>query len=279
MEDIETIYDNFIKKMAAHDKNHDLSVRFIKNQLSEIKKEYSLIKDETELYTHNSIFYLWDNSKSTFNIYDQRHITIKMLIADTINHQNIQYQWLLVSAFEDYEKYLRNIYAYLICINNKPNNINVKDFLTYFMEIHSILLENIDKKNASSILKEIRKLLPKYKYLETNNCQMIDMKFLLLLIQHFRHIIVHKNGSTNKEKLIDKLFSEIGITGKGKNEYLKIFNSYFPDNTNKIILLEIPVFSIGDVFVAETTVLPNLFSVMLNSAYFIKNEIKEKYGT
>jgi hypothetical protein len=276
MEKIDTIYEKFITKMSQHDKNYGLSVKFIENQIEEIKLTYDSIDCNTNLYYESSIFYFWDNTQSTFNIYKERDVTIKMLIDDIINHQNIQYQWLLVSAFEDYEKYLKNIYAYLSCVKNKPKELNSIEFINYFDSIYNILIENIDRRNAFDILKVIRENLPKYKSLEINNSTKCDMRFLLLMIQYFRNIIVHNYGKVNdKEKLFKKLISIIGLYGVRAKEYEKIFYYYFPNNTETITLLEIPVF---DIIKAETTVLLNLFSVLLNSAYYIKEEVKEKYG-
>jgi hypothetical protein len=276
MENIDTIYKNFIEKMSLHDKNYGLSLRFIENQLKEIKIRYATIEYDTKLYYESSLFYYWDNSKSTFNIYNERHVTIKMLIDDIINHQNIQYQWLLVFAFEDYKRYLKDIYGHLICLKNKPEKLNRIDFIKYFDEIYNILIENIERKKTFDILKAIRRNIPEYNYLEINNATKQDMRFLLLLIECFRNLIVHNYGKIDdKEKLLKKLLLDIGLHGGSTKKYEKIFYSYFPNNTNTITLLEIPVL---DVIKAETTVLLNLFSVLLNSAYYIKEKIKEKYG-
>jgi len=278
MMNIDCFYNDFLKNMTLHDKNHNLSLQFIQNQINEINNKYSLLDNNTKIYYENSQFYLWENSKKTFEIYDERNITIDMLCKDLVNHQNMQYQWLLVSAFEDFVTFLKKSYSYMICIDCKPKDFEISEYQNNCDDIYSLILDNLSNRNAPYILKKLRNKLSNYNYLEINNNQNIDMKFLLNMIYNFRNIIVHKYGITNdKNQLFNEIMRNIGITGEKIETYLKIFNMYFSNDTDKITLLEIPVFNNNECSMVQTTILQNLFSVLLNSAYYLFKEIKEKY--
>ncbi len=279
MENIDKIYDKFIQKMVLHEQNYNISMSSINNELKELKNKYSNAKEDEPLYIERPIFYFWDQATTDANIYSSREVSLKLLKENMINNQNKQYQWLLVSAFEDYEKYLRDIYTFFIYIQNKPSEITQSDFFKYFEKIYKNLAEGNQRKNSSKILKSLRNDLTTYKNLEIKNAIEQDMRFSLSLIQFFRHVIVHNDGKTdNKNKLFEKIFTDVGLSCNIKDYCKKIFSIYFPQNTNIITLLEITVDEIPGVMKAQTTVLLNLFSILINSAYYIKNEIKEKYG-
>lgn len=104
---IDDIYDTFNKGMIINTRNKDFSLNFLENKLQEIKKSYYVddvdINHDEELSIENLIFYSWEDSKIIS--FSKENITWSMLIKGIINHQNKQYQWHLVSAFEDYEKF------------------------------------------------------------------------------------------------------------------------------------------------------------------------------
>lgn len=105
------------------------------------------------------------------------------------------------------------------------------------------------------------------------------MKFVLWVIQNFRYSIVHNHGICQKGEILKELLKKIGLTDNSDDgkEYIKYFNRFFPNETNDITLLEILVFD-RDGIKASTEMLGDLFMALQNSAYHIKNEIKEQYG-
>jgi hypothetical protein len=259
-------------------------LQIIENQIKKLQSDYPFIfedktKYNTPIYLNNLIFYSWKKCK-IIN-YSRLDVTMSVLLEDIIKHHNKQYQWHLVSAFEDYEKYLRNIYAYSICLQGKKE-LNEASLPTIYERAFELISENIKNKNASSILSEFRKILPVYKSLEIKNDRIYNMRFVLSFIQNIRNIIVHKEGITDdKELFLSRLLKENGIPEQGEDakQCADYFNMYFPGtlNPNEITLLEIPVFDAGEIN-AKTDVLDNLFHAMLNSAYHICNELKEIYN-
>jgi hypothetical protein len=282
MYSIDDIYNKFIERMIINNKNHGLSVNFLENKLQEILKSYHIddingVYDKP-IYLENLIFYSWE--KSRIITYSTEDVTLSMLIKNITNHQNKQYQWHLVSAFEDYENFLRQIYSYLICIKNKPLEMNMVNFYRCFDSIYELIFENMKNKDSTFILQKLRKELLKYKELEIINDGKCNKKFVLALIKYFRNFIVHHYGVVSeKDILLNKNLSNIGLSKDSDvgKQCINYFNIFFPDSTKEITLLEIPVMDIGG-FKASTDILDNLFMHLLNSAYYISNEIKEKYG-
>ena len=286
--DKNTIYNTFIKTMINCSRQQELSLQIIEAQKNSIITNYkdSIEKNQIDMpvYKTNFIFYSWENNQGIN--YGKRNTTIYELWEDTIFYHNKIYQWLLVTAFEAYERYLK--------------------------EISRIIFEVESIQSASDALKKIRNKYPKYKNLESKTHVQVDREFIeqvftesiqneiitencyskkykkiftkdlnntfqLTLIQEMRHYIVHNNGRVeNKYEFLKKILRDIGLYNNGKYDkiYEEIVNSYFgrkyPD---EITLLEIPVEEIS-VFSASTDVLYNLFQVLLNSVYYINKELQ-----
>jgi hypothetical protein len=292
---IEDIYISFTKTMNRRSMSHRLTKKMIENQRKQVLLDYKELFENNELdtpiYTDYMLFYSW--IKQSIIHYDQNDTTLNSLWNDITYYHNKLYQWQLVSAFEAYEKYLKSLIPFL--------NI----------------LEKIDKKgcSASKILARLRNLLPEYEELELHTIKetpqeiaaqpmMSDVidetgeirkeyreqffkdsnnRFYLALIEKMRHCIVHNNGQIeNKEEFLKETLESIGLFNNGnyEKEYQKIVESYFTISgyKNEITLLEIPLIT-GVGFDAATGVLDNLFQILLNSAYHIYRELKEKLTT
>jgi hypothetical protein len=117
-------------------------------------------------------------------------------------HKNRQYQWLLAAAYEEFENLVRMLYAY--CGKNDPtfwpmedygnivmSEVDSKDFAWY-----KDRAKNRKKNSAREILNTFRLRWPELAALELDNGIKINMKFVLVLIEKLRHIIVHNGGVT-----------------------------------------------------------------------------------
>ena len=176
------------------------------------------------------------------NSYDDLVQTVEL-------HNNKQYQWLLVEAYEAFEDYINELYAY---IGWKDNTFWVaKDFGNISIdELEEQDLEWFKKRvqakqgTPESIYKQFRLKMKILKLLEKKNSQNIDYNFKIILIAKLRHIVVHNRGVIKDlDKFIETIFSEIGISQNGQNaeKYKSSILFYIGttvDSENIVLLLE-----------------------------------------
>jgi len=164
-------------------------------------------------------------------------------------HNNKQYQWLLVEAYETFEDYIDDLYAY---IGWKDNTFWVaKDFGNISIdELEDKDLEwfksRVQAKQGTpeSIYKQFRLKMQTLKLLEKKNSQDIDYNFKIILIAKLRHIVVHNRGIIRDlDKFIETIFNEMGISQNGQNAEKYKSNILFyigttVDSENIVLLLE-----------------------------------------
>ena len=136
------------------------------------------------------------------SIFGRREISVEDRMKAVVLHKNKQYQWLLVEAYEAFEDYIEDVYAYagLIDKNLWPcrhfGNISLselsnKDFNWFRNKIDTI-------RNKDSISNQFRKVFSNIEEIETKNELNINLKLTIVLIENLRHIIVHKGGMRKK---------------------------------------------------------------------------------
>jgi hypothetical protein len=271
-------------------KNHRISAQIVEARYEKIIRDYPALvsdssKQSTPMFDSYMSFYRWDNNSIVR--YGEFHDGYTDLIQDIVFNQNKQYQWNLVVAFEAYEKYLKNAISLIISLKNQ-NKINVKFETKIFRAVLEQdikeINESLQKKqgaSATKILIELRHLLPNYALNEKNNTRETNMCFMIALIERMRHHIVHTNGIVlDRNGFTESIVKNIGIFNNGKydSKYISIVNEYFimQKYPNEISLLEIPVLDLGSI-IAKSDILDNLFQILLNSAYFICEEIVNEY--
>jgi hypothetical protein len=242
------LYEDLTRKIYECALQKDLSKEIILAQRESIFSKYSelieLGKVDVPVYSDNENFYLWQDRK--IMLYGQKTVSINDLYRKTYFYHNKLYQWLLAVGFEAYEEYLRKVVKILIS-DNAP-------------------------RDAGKILAKIRNKLSLYKTMENE-----ESRFLISLIEKFRHKIVHCNGAVpNQSEFLKEVLEPIGLYNSGKfdQKYEKCLASYVNGSfDDQIVLLEIPVPLHLPGIQAETTVLNNLFSELLNSAYYIREAL------
>jgi hypothetical protein len=135
------------------------------------------------------------------------------LLAELVSHFNTQLRWLLVSACESYFIFIKEIYGaigYLDqglwpCEHYGPIRLReVKhQTLTWYKE-------RIKKIRADDIFKNLRIYLPDLGRYECPS-YMPNPKFWILLIEKFRHSIVHAGGIIDIRFLIDYLAKSLNL--------------------------------------------------------------------
>ena len=197
---------------------------------------------------HNMTFKDAVTGKDIF--YYQKELTVAECKEITFLHKNKQYQWLLTEAYEEFEDYLVNLYAYCGTHNNKvwpqkdyenlpPVNMSNNNF-----ERHLDFIKNKKKhKIPHEVLNRFRSVFNELGSIETNNKLQVNIALAFALIEKLRHHIVHKSGRINDAEVFIKEVSEkVGLYNNGNvaAENLNLIKACMGINRfeNHIILLE-----------------------------------------
>jgi hypothetical protein len=193
----------------------------------------------------------YDARTGIIKFYNHKKRSLEDRYLHVLLHKNKQYQWLLAEAYEEFEDYLENIYAYYGGINNAfwplqdYGNISLselgnKDYAWY--------AEQAKKKKdiPHSILNRFRKQFPELMTVEATNKLEINLSLAVTLIEKLRHVIVHKGGKvSSKEAFIKLTTQQSGLYNNGNisRDYVNFINLFFGQNEyeNLITLLEIRV--------------------------------------
>jgi hypothetical protein len=203
--------------------------------------------DVTHISMHNMSFR--DVRTGLHVFYDHRDLTINEAKLHLLLRKNKQYQWLLVEAYEAFEKLLVQLYALvaargLDCWPMKDyGNITIaearqKDFHWY--------LDQARKKKdlPHSILIPLRKNFPAVASAETRNFQNIHLGFAVAMIARLRHQIVHNRGWTeSQQQLVLDVAKQVGLYNNGQvaKQQLDFAGRFFGDGeySNMVALLEV----------------------------------------
>lgn len=180
---------------------------------------------------------------------DLRELTAEEAKHHLLLWKNKQYQWLLVEAYEAFEKLLVHIYALVgvSCLDFWP----IKDRRDLPIEesperLFPLYLERSKNKQnlPHSILTILRSKFPALSSIEINNYIGVNLRFAVALVANLRHQIVHTRGyAQSKNDFISKTAKKIGAYNNGMvseqySEYAEIFfgNGHYE---NMVTLLEI----------------------------------------
>lgn len=167
-----------------------------------------------------------------------------------ILHKNKQYHWLLAEAYEAFEDFIEEAYAFA---GYKDKNFwPLNDF-------GSVSLSELDGKDfewfvsrakekrdkPQSILSHFRDKFPQMQQREASNNLKVNLRLAIVLIENLRHLIVHRKGvALDKEKFIENVLKKSGLYNNGKFdiEHRKFIEKFFGSDAhiNTISLLEIP---------------------------------------
>lgn len=167
---------------------------------------------------------------------------------------NRQYQWLLAEAYEAFENYLINLYAYSGYLDNDfweerefgkevADGIRNQD-LAWFIE----QTRHNHKNLPAGILKQVNKKIPSLAQILASRKRgdplNIDYEFTIILVSKLRHKIVHSHGYANKKNFIKSRLKEFPLANKSsaeKQDYIDAINSLFGNGQleNLIVLLEV----------------------------------------
>lgn len=266
------IYQRAMKKIAQQELSELV-------EYSEIHKNHQDILDIPRSVNN---MYFYAAKDGTARLYGHNVQSVEDEKKAVILHKNKQYQWLLAEAYEAYEDFIEQSYAYMAFINNETwplmdyGNINLrelkdKDF-SYF------LLQARNKKDKPhSMLKQLRKVFPQYEVLETQNKVNKDLKLIINMTEKFRHHIVHTSGKVlDKTKCIEDILKKTGVFNNGKynTDIFDYINDFFgnEDLSNTIMLLEMQM-NVGLPICFEINRLETLSGSLITDAHILFEEI------
>lgn len=220
---------------------------FIESKVKDLKEknlEQQKIKSNIQIdnyFIHSSNYTCYSPYDGIIRVLGNKADTVESRMQTIEYHYSKQCQWLLVEAYEDYERYLKNLYAYIGYIDNSFwrasdfGNISIdeiqgKDILWF---------RNHHNKKTNEILKQIRKKIPEIVNTEkiTGNELRVPLNLTTIIIEQLRHLIVHSNGITeNKREFIEKIIKKSGLFRNERYDPIIFENidRFFDANTIKL---------------------------------------------
>ncbi|SFB12629.1 hypothetical protein SAMN04515620_11977 [Collimonas sp. OK607] len=204
--------------------------------------------DLTGLAVNMDNMVLRDAKTGTLVLFGQTSRSIKEMELAVALHQNKQYQWLLAEAYEEFSDFVEMAYASVAL--DDPNfwpladygNISLADLGSKDWAWHLERARN-KKEVPHSILAQFKRKFPEIGELAFNNACNANLDFALTLIEHLRHLIVHKGGvASDRVKFSKQVLEKAGLfrNGKPSAEHTAIIDGSFGagEYKNTIALLE-----------------------------------------
>lgn len=165
------------------------------------------------------------------------------ILTDNLNNQN---RWLLVSAYEEFERYCRDIYGALGYLDRNLwrcedfgsislQGLKFKDLSWY----QQCVRKGIGRYNTDIIIKRFRQIFPKFEKAESKNSKNnADLKTWINILAFLRNRIVHTQAKISKSEIIQVLQEKTGLsfTGHKRSVAMRraiIFERLFKLNGNQ----------------------------------------------
>lgn len=228
----------------------------------------------------NNFYYQPLDGKAGLKIYGQKTTTVKERNDFLVIYKNRQYQWLLAEAYEEFEDFIGNIYAYIGFKDNELwkcsdfGNITINNLKS---QKYIWFQEQSKKQKIKYVLNRLRDIFSEIKEISKNNTMNVNLEVAIALIEHLRHIIVHKNGMVDKkEDFVKKVLEKVGLYNSGNptSDNRHFIEKYFGvrNDCSLVRLLDSPTKYPG----ININVLKDLTDYLLAYSFFIKKIIEKK---
>lgn len=237
------LYQRDTKKMAEQELNKLSQYEKLLEEKPELKHE---IFDGNNMYFRNAK----NGQRMPFG-----HITrnVEDLKKAVTIHQNRQYQLFLAEAYEVFEDFIEDAYAYAGYTDKTLwqcadfGDISITEIEKKTFEDFRKMVKS-KREKPKSILAQFRKNFPEIEKLEKEHKiqDNINLGLVINLIEKMRHIIVHNGGKVSSKpdfinEVLPKKLKKNGDFCKKHSEYIK---SFFRDEyPNTLILLEVKLLS------------------------------------
>lgn len=252
--DIDSLWADYTERMAEI----ELFQRATKDIASAEWKELIRYADQVKNYPdgqslsvslHNMTFR--EARTGHLSVYRHRSLDLDTRQINILRRKNRQYQWLLAEAYEEFEDYIHNLYAYCGFVNCDfwplcdYGSITLSDLKTKTFPWY---VEQSKKKKGAphSTLARFREKFPGLQPIEAKNAFEVNLALAITLIEKLRHIIVHNGGKAfNKRKFIEIVAKQAGVYNNGNvsEEAEGFINQFFggDEYENAVALLEIQI--------------------------------------
>lgn len=226
-----------------------------KRELQNLEKYSKAIEENPFLKEHSSSLhnmFFYDAKNGEIRLFAHKKITLEETRNAVFIHKNKQYQWLLVEAYEEFMIFIEGAYAFAGYTDKNIwpladfGNINLAELENKKIDWFFSQVKN-KKEKPQSIFNRFKKVFPEIEKLEVSNGVKINFRFVIVLIEHLRHIIVHKGGVvSDKNKFIDDVLKKSGLHNNGKPDVKDVdfINSFFGKAVayqNTVVLLEVRI--------------------------------------
>lgn len=201
---LDDVFSNYSDRMAQQRLYQWVAKRSSEKELERLEAYYESHKDRPRTLKNaegfNMIFH--DAENGDFRYYAQLRRSVDDQFDSVVLHKNRQYQWLLAEAYEVFEDFLEELYAFVGWLDYSlwaPTDLGKtpfkelpgKDYLWYRQRVK----EKRDK--PASILNQLRQAFPEIIEVERNNWFKIDLRLSICMIEVLRHVIVHCGGTVD----------------------------------------------------------------------------------
>jgi hypothetical protein len=242
--------DSFKKKMIeANQLKYAISQRFLSElrALKEQKERGDMPGLEGLPRSAHNMFY-HDLRDGTAKFYGAKRVFIDDEISAAHLHKNRHYQWVLAEAYEDFERFITDLYAAIGYVD--PDFWPVSDFGNIRLgeiidrDINWFVAQAMKKRDKpNGILNSLRSAFPNLRKVEVDNKLGVHAVFELVMISKLRHLIVHNSGRVdNKAGVVTKILAESAINAKDKEVMSgragRFFNVVKASQETHVFLLE-----------------------------------------
>lgn len=252
--DIDSLWGGYTERMAEIELFQRATKDIASAELRELFRYAEQVKSYPEgeslsVSSHNMTFR--EPRTGRLHFYQHRDLDLDTRQSNVLFRKNRQYQWLLAEAYEEFEDYIHNLYAYCGSMNNDfwplsdygsitLSDLNNKHFPWY--------VEQSKKKKGAphSILAKFREAFPGVQPVEVKNAFEVNLALAITLVEKLRHIIVHNSGKVfNKRKFIEVVAKQAGLYNNGRiaEDIEGFINQFFGtgEYENLVALLKIQI--------------------------------------
>lgn len=240
---ISSLYKEFLEGLADLNQIQQIVNRAFEREFTTLE-DYDDSKKPSGIITQEA--YAFDNPfTGKLEKYAFRDTTIENLKQLTFWHKNSQYCWLLMSAYEKFESFVKLGYKELTG-ENHPRDLN-------------------------KTLARLSDTFPCIKDAESKNYFNINLRIAVLLVERMRHAITHNQGVIiDLPEFSKKIINKSGI-GNNRSEHEEFISQFI--FKNKICIIEI---SVDDSSRLNRThdLYRILVSYLISYAYLVNNAVE-----
>lgn len=225
----------------------------------EIARFRELARADAESPLHEGLSHFMSSQRMSFcdpetaylEPYGFNESRVEDRLQQLIRHQNRQYGWLLVEAYEEFEDFLRRTYAWLGKHDWRAwrlgefGNIRYEELQSKPFDWYLDAVKSKFGRDPTAILDRLRDLDPDFASTEARNKCRRNLRLSIELIANLRHKVVHARAQvSDRSGFIEQVLKNSGAwcNGEPKAEDLELVETYLsPDPDDCFVrLLEVP---------------------------------------